>query len=214
MAIIQPETILEQVRGKTLKSMKHICFEASRSLTPEDAFKLAEALLPNPDVHGHMAATLIAGHISYLYPPALAFLRGKSAANDDSRVQDALARALDHYCLNKGYEEAMATLADWGKDPNPNVRRAAIEAPRYWTKKDYFIAHPEAAIEFVAGFKNDANNNVRFSAGRVLAEISEDFPDLVLKELRSWNLHHPPIKNTYQFAAKHLHAKMGMLFTG
>jgi hypothetical protein len=210
---ISADQLIEQVRGKTLKSMRHICFETSRDLKPEDAFKLAQSLLPNPDVHGAMAATLIAGHVSYILPEALAFLREKCSLNADLRVQDALARAFDHFCLNRNYERAMPVMEDWGRDANPNVRRAAIEAPRPWSRKDYFSTRPELAIQFVSRFKGDASNNVRFSAGRALAEISEDFPELVMKELRTWNLHHPPVKNTYQFAAKHLHARMGVLYT-
>jgi hypothetical protein len=104
-------------------------------------------------------------------------------------------------------------MESWAKDPNENVRRAAVKAPRPWTRKEYFAAHPEAAIQFLGAMKNDASGNVRFSAGRALAEVSEDFPDLVLKELKTWNLHHPPVKHTYMFAAKHLHNKMGTLYT-
>jgi hypothetical protein len=211
---ITPDQLIEQVRGKTLKSMRHICFETSRDLKPEDAYLLAQELFPHEDIHGLMAATLIMGHISYILPQALAFLREKCAANNDLRVQEALARAFDHYCLNRNYERAMPVMEDWGRDANPNVRRAAIEAPRPWSRKDYYSTRIQVAIDFISKFKNDSSNNVRFSAGRALAEVSEDFPDQVVKELRTWNLNQPPVKNTYQFAAKHLHGKMGMLYSG
>lgn len=210
---ISPDQLIEQVRGKSLRSMRHICFECSRDLQPEDAFQLAKQLLPNSDIHGALAATLIAGHLSYVLPEALAFLRENCALNSDVRMQDCMARAFDHFCLNLGYERAMPVMLDWGKDPNEIVRRSAIEAPRPWTRKEYFKPRPEIAIDFLSKFNNDASTNVRFSAGRALAEVSEDFPDLVLKELRSWNLNHPPVKHTYMFAAKNLHAKMGVLFT-
>jgi 3-methyladenine DNA glycosylase AlkC len=210
---ITPDQLIEQVRGKSLRSMRHICFETSRDLVPEDSLKLATALFSHSDPHGPMAATLIAGHVSYLLPAALAFLREKSAASPDSRVHDCLARALDHYCLNRGYERAMSVLQDWAKDPSEVVRRSAAEAPRPWARKEYFAAKPQEAIDFLAAMKNDASGNVRFSAGRALAEVSEVFPDLVVKELRSWNLHHPPVRHTYMFAAKNLHSKMGVLYT-
>jgi 3-methyladenine DNA glycosylase AlkC len=210
---ITPDQLIEQVRGKSLKSMRHFCFDTSRGLKPEDALLLAQALLQRDDIHAAMAGTLIAGHISYVLPEALRFLREKCGAQSDLRVQDALARAFDHYCLNRNYERAMPVMEEWGKDPNPHVRRAAIEAPRPWSRKDYFSSRPELAIRFTSNFKSDSDSTVRFSAGRALAEISEDFPELVLKELRSWNLNHPPVKNTYQFAAKHLHSRMGVLFT-
>ena len=161
---------------------------------------------------GLMVATLLAGHISYVLPLALLFLRVKCAASTDVRVQDCLARAFDHYCLNRNYERAAPVMLEWSKDPNENVRRAAVEAPRPWTRKDYYSTRPELAIQFLGGMKSDPSGNVRFSVGRALAEVSEDFPDLVLKELKTWNLHHPPVKHTYMFAAKHLHAKMGDAF--
>ena len=212
MAII-PDQLIEQLRGKSLRSMRHICFEASRALIPQDALKLATQLLPHPDIHGALAATLIAGHISYVLPAALAFLRERCAKNDDVRVHDCVAKAFDHYCLNLGYERALPTMKDWAKDPNEIVRRATIEAPRPWARKEYFSTRPELAIEFLAKFNNDASSNVRLSAGRALSEVAEDFPDLVMKELKRWNLHHPPVKHMYMFAAKNLHAKMGVLYT-
>lgn len=210
---ISADQLIETVRGKSLRSMRHICFETSRDLKPEDAYKLAQSLLPNPDVHGAMAATLIAGHVSYILPDALSFLREKCSLNTDVRVQDCLARAFDHYCLNRNYERAMPVMQDWGKDANEIVRRAAVEGPRPWVRKDYFSSRPELALEFLSKFKNDVSGNVRFSAGRAIAEISEDFPDLVMKELKTWNLHHPPVKHTYMFASKNLHTKMGVLYT-
>src|SRR5688572_16290827 len=180
---ITPDQLLEAVRGKSLRSMRHICFETSRDLKPEDALKLAKSLLANPDVHGAMAATLIAGHVSYILPDALKFLRTECALHTDVRVQECLARAFDHYCLNKG-DKAMAVMDDWSKDPNENVRRAAIEAPRPWHKKDVYRNKIGDAIRFIGALKSDASGNVRFSVGRALAEISEEFPSEVMAELK------------------------------
>ncbi len=192
--------------------MRAICFETSRTLQPAASFELAQRLMPNPDVHGAMAATLLAGHISYLIPEALQFLRTQSASNPDIRVQDCLARGFDHYCLNRGYERALATMEEWAKDPNENVRRAVIEAPRVWTKKEYFAANPKVAFMFVGSMKADPSGTVRFSVGRALSEMGDDFPELLLAELKTWNLHHPPVKHTYMFASKNVHAQHGQHF--
>lgn len=192
--------------------MRSICFETSRTLIPTQSFELATRLFPNPDVHGAMAAALLAGHVSYLVPEALDFLRNTVAKHPDVRVQDCLARAFDHYCLNRGYERALVTMEDWAKDPNENVRRAVVEAPRPWTKKEYFNANPKVALVFVASMKSDASGTVRFSVGRALSEMGEDFPDLLMAELKTWNLHHPPVKHTYMFASKNLHNDMGTVF--
>ena len=206
------DSVLEAVRGKSIRSMRSICFETSRTLPPAQAFELALRLYPNPDVHGAMAATLLAGHVSYLIPDALSFLRNTVAKHADVRVQDCLARAFDHYCLNRGFERALVTMEEWAQDPNENVRRACVEAPRPWTKKEYFQANPKVALAFVASMKADASGTVRFSVGRALSEMGEDFPDLLKAELKTWNLHHPPVKHTYMFASKNLHTDMGSVF--
>lgn len=189
-----------------------ICSETSRGLAPDQAYELARRLLPNPDLHGAMAAALLAGHVSYLVPAAMEFLRNEVAKHPDVRVQDALARGLDHYCLNKGYDQALVTLEAWAKDPNDSVRRAVVEAPRVWTRRDYFRTKPKVAVAFVSSMKADASGMVRFSVGRALAEMGEDFPDLLLAELKTWNLHLTPVRHTYTFASKNLHTQMGLVF--
>jgi 3-methyladenine DNA glycosylase AlkC len=209
---ISVDQVLEAVRGKSIRSMRSICFETSRTLQPAAAFELAQRLFPNPDPHGAMAATLLAGHVSYLLPAALDFLRKQSATHTDIRVQDCLARGFDHFCLNRGYERALVTMEEWAKDPNENVRRAVVEAPRPWTKKEYFAANPKIAFAFVASMKADSSGTVRFSVGRALCEMGDDFPDLLLAELKTWNLHHPPVKHTYMFASKNTHTQMGTVF--
>lgn len=209
---ITVDSILEAVRGKSIRSMRSICFETSRTLVPANAFELAQRLFPNPDVHGAMAAALLAGHVSYLLPEALAFLRETVAKHADVRVQDCLARGFDHFCLNRGYERALVTMEEWAQDPNENVRRAVVEAPRPWTQKEYFKANPKVALAFVASMKADASGTVRFSVGRALQEMGLDFPDLLMAELKTWNLHHPPVKHTYMFASKNLHTDMGSVF--
>ena len=210
---ITVDQILEAVKGKSVRSMRAICFETSRTLQPADAFELAKRLMPNPDTHGAMAATLIAGHISYLIPEALNMLRTQSATNQDIRVQECLARGFDHYCLNRGYERALSTMEEWAKDPNENVRRAVVEAPRPWTKKEYFAANPKVAFIFVSSMKSDPSGTVRYSVGRALSEMGEDFPDMLLAELKTWNLHHPPVKHTYMFASKNVHAQESSIYT-
>lgn len=210
---ITAEQLLVKLRGKSLRTMRHICFEASREINPESALKLAQELFAKVDPHGPLAAMLIAGHVSYLLPQALAFLREKCAFSNEAAAQDCLARAFDHYCLNRGYDHALPILRSWSKDPNPNLRRAALEAPRPWSRKEVFARHPDMAIKFISTLKSDESASVRLSAGRALAEVSVDFPELVLKELKTWNLKSAPVKHTYSFAARHLHSKMGNLFT-
>jgi 3-methyladenine DNA glycosylase AlkC len=210
---LNADQLLEKLRGKSLRTMRHLCFEASRELKPDDALKLAKSLLAKGDLRGLLAATLIAGHVSYLLPEALAFLKDRCASSPEKAAQDCLARAFDHYCLNRGYERAMPAMKAWAKDQNPNLRRAVLEAPRPWSRKDAFARHPELAIKFISGLRADEEASVRVSAGNALAEVSVDFPELVVKELKGWNLKQAWVRHTYSFAAKHVHAKVGTLFT-
>src|ERR1041384_66774 len=103
---VTPESLLQASHGKGLFSLRHLAFEASRELTPEQSLDLARALFASPDPHGPTLATLLAGHVSYILPAALSFLRSNPPTHPNMVVQDALAKALDHYCLNRGYERA------------------------------------------------------------------------------------------------------------
>jgi 3-methyladenine DNA glycosylase AlkC len=210
---LTPEEIIAQVHGKSIRTMRHVCFEISRKLTPEETFKLVNLLYINSDTNGAMAATLLAGHISYILPEALSFLRDKSATHPDIRVQDCLSRAFDHYCLNRGFERAMPVMQEWARDPNEFVRRAVIEANRPWSRKEYFQRYPDKAVAFISQLKADPSGTVRFSVGRALSEVGKDFPEKVVKELGNWNINNPSIKHTYMFAAKDLQNEMGSLFT-
>lgn len=182
-------------------------------MEPVQAFALAQSLYPNPDPFGAMAATLLAGHVSYLLPQALLFLKEKSAIHEDSRVQDCLARALDHYLLNRGYDRAAAVMQAWARDPNENCRKAVVEAPRAWGQKEYFKAHPDIAFAFLGAMKADTRPAVRFSVGRALAELGVDFPAQLVAELKTWPMSQAEIKNTYMFASKNVHTQMGTLYT-
>src|SRR5438046_3338568 len=115
---VTPESLLHSAVGKGLFGMRHLAFEASRELTPEQSLQLAQALFSSEDPHGAVLGTLLAGHVSYLLPKALAFLKQVPPAHPNMIVQDALAKSLDHYCLNRGYERGLTTLMEWGKDPS------------------------------------------------------------------------------------------------
>jgi 3-methyladenine DNA glycosylase AlkC len=210
---VTPDGVLAEIQGKGLHSIRHIIFELSRQVAPEQALALARVLYLKPDVHGAMAAALLAGHVSYVVPEALRFLRETVTLHPHLKVQDCLARGLDHWLLNVGFERGMVELKDWGRDPREFARRAAVEAPRPWTRRDYFKARPQEAIRFVAGFKADPSPYVRFSVGSAFGEMGKDHPDLVRAELEGWNTKDPIISNTYTFAARHLHSKMGRVFT-
>jgi 3-methyladenine DNA glycosylase AlkC len=210
---ITPDAILDEIRGKGILSIRRIVFDIGRQLSPEQSLTLARVLLQYEDVHGPMAAALLAGHISYVIPDAMVFLRETVSLHPHLKVQDCLAKAMDHYCLNLGYEKALPVMQEWAKDAREFVRRAAVEAPRPWTKKEYWKAKPEEALAFVSALKNDPSPYVRFSVGVAVAEISQDFPDMVKAELEKWNTKDAYTGNTYVFASRQLHSHMGKVFT-
>ncbi len=211
--VISPESLLESVKGKSILAMRNRIFEISRDLSPEQTFNLSQVLYQYPDLHGAMIGTLLAGHVSYLVPEAMAFLRETVSTHENLHVQDCLAKALDHYCLNQGFDRALPVLEAWSRDPRPFARRASAEAPRPWARKEYFKNRPETAIHFLSALKGDESHYVRFSVGHALAEISRDFPDLVSKELQRWNTALAPVKSTYVFASHNLHTTMGKVFS-
>jgi hypothetical protein len=171
-----PEGILLAARGKSAFNLRHLAFETSRGLTPEQSFHLAQALYGNPDPHGPVLAAFLAGHVSYILPAALQFLKTSLPQNATPLVQEALARSLDHYCLNRGYERALPVLTEWSRDANEVVRRTAVEAPRPWMKKDYFKANPHAVLTFLDGLKNEESPLVRYSLSNAVGEMVRDHP--------------------------------------
>jgi len=210
---ITPASVLADIKGKGLHGMRRVVFDLSRQIVPEQGLALARVLFSNPDVHGAMAAALMAGQISFVLPEALRFMRETVTTHPHLKVQDCLAKAMDHYCLNVGYERALPVMQEWAKDPREFVRRAVVEAPRPWTRKEYWKARPEEALAFVAALKNDASPYVRFSVGVAVAEISQDFPDLVKAELEKWNTKDAFTGNTYVFASRQLHSHMGRVYS-
>jgi 3-methyladenine DNA glycosylase AlkC len=175
---VTPETLLREARGKGLFAIRHVAFEASRELTPEQSLELAEVLFTIPDPHGAVLSTFLAGHVSPILPAALRFLRQTPATHPNMVVQEALARSLDHYCLNRGYERAYAVLTEWARDSNENVRRASVEAPRPWMKKKYFEANPKKVLDFLTNFRGEPSLLVRYSLGNAVAEMCNHMPAL------------------------------------
>jgi 3-methyladenine DNA glycosylase AlkC len=180
-----PESLLKSSHGKGIQGLRHLAFETSRGLSPEQSFNLSRALYADPDPYGAILATFLAGHVSYVLPEALQFLRGTVPQHPNMVVQDALARSLDHYCLNRGYDRALPILTEWSRDPSEFVRRASVEAPRPWMRKDYFKSNPRAVLSFLDGLKSESNPLVRFSLSNAVGEMVRDHPEFASNNLIS-----------------------------
>jgi 3-methyladenine DNA glycosylase AlkC len=112
--------------------------------------------------------------------------------------------AFDDYCKHIGYENALKTIEEWLICDNPNNRRAVTEGLRIWTKRPYFEKNPQEAIRILSKCKTDESEYVRKSVGNALKDISKQFPELIQKELKTWNLSVKEICQVYKLASKNM----------
>jgi 3-methyladenine DNA glycosylase AlkC len=117
---------------------------------------------------------------------AMEFLLRTVPRDDDWRVQEALAKGFDWFCAVRGWEKSVPVIEEWLGHEHHNVRRAAAEGPRVWTKRPYFSEHPEHALELLGRLRADPSEYVRKSVGNSLSDISKTHPDLTLASLSGW----------------------------
>ncbi|SFW17914.1 DNA alkylation repair enzyme [Sinomicrobium oceani] len=150
-------------------------------------FDLATKFLTDPSYQVRMLATYLLGQLSVNNAEALRLLETKVADDNDWRVQEMLAKALDYYCQAIGYEKSLPTVKKWLTATNPNVKRAVIEGLRIWTSRPYFKENPETAIRFIASAKSDDSEYLRKSIGNSLRDIRKKHKDLVDAEILNWD---------------------------
>jgi 3-methyladenine DNA glycosylase AlkC len=138
---------------------------------------------------------------------ALYFLKNTVSNNSAWQIQEFLAMAFDNYCKKNGYENSLPTIYEWLGDKNANIRRAVTEGLRIWTKRAYFRENPEATIQLLSKYKTDESEYVRKSVGNALKDISKEFSELVMKELKGWTLDAKEIKQVYKLANKVMEKK-------
>lgn len=172
----------------SLKIVKTEAKKYFKEHTPKECYDIFPILYQSHNFQIQEVGVFLAGYSADIYPDALDFLRYTVSQHDSWKVQEILAMSFDNYCAKIGYENALPLIKDWFADKCANVRRAASEGLRVWTSRPYFKAHPEIAIELLASHKDDESEYVRKSAGNCLRDISKKFPDLVEKELDTWDL--------------------------
>lgn len=161
-------------------------------------FDLAAKLLTDKSYQVRMLATYLFGQLSTNNINALKALETTVARDDNWRVQEMLAKALDHYCKTIGYEAALPKINKWLSDKNPNVRRAVIEGLRIWTNRPYFKENPATAIKFISAHKADDSEYLRKSVGNALRDIGKRHRDLIASEISTWDLANAKIKFTHK----------------
>lgn len=139
---------------------------------------------PSNDVRMGIAMTL--GPAATEVDAAMSFLLGTVPDDDDWRVQEALAKGFDWYCTTRGWRESEPMITTWLDHEHHNVRRAASEGPRVWTKRDYFRDHPQRALELLGTVRADDSAYVRKSVANAVSDISKTHPELTLTLLAKW----------------------------
>lgn len=147
-----------------------------------------------------MYAVFLLGYLSQ-DPRVLAFLKHVVADDDNWRVQEVLAKAIDDFCAVRGYEEALPVIDEWLGNPRPGVRRAVTEGLRIWTSRPYIRDHPGRAIARLSRLRSDDSEYVRKSVGNALRDISKKHPELVVAELETWDRSSREVTQVYRLAS-------------
>ncbi|WP_322770451.1 DNA alkylation repair protein [Frankia sp. Cr1] len=134
-----------------------------------------------------MGVAITLGPVAVTRPEAMSFLLGVVPGDADWRVQEALAKGFDWYCAESGWATAVPMIEAWITHNHVNVRRAASEGPRVWTKRPHFDKHPELAIELLGRLRADREPYVRKSVANALSDVSKTHPDLTLPALSEWS---------------------------
>lgn len=188
---------------KTIEhGFKHI-IEAGNSILKDqtqDHFALSIHFLDDESYQVRMLATYMLGQLSNTHPEALKLLETCVAEDPNWRVQEILAKAFDHYCSIRGYEQSLSQIKIWLADPNPNVKRAVIEGLRIWTGRPFFKVHPRVAIHLISAHRSADSEYLRKSIGNALRDIGKKHPVEVSEELSTWNLEDKRIFFTYKLA--------------
>lgn len=70
--------------------------------------------------------------------------------------------------------------------------------------RPFLKEYPEKAIALLAPLRNDESEYVRKSAGNALKDISKKHSELVVEELKTWDLSDKSINQVYKLATKYI----------
>ena len=152
-----------------------------------DHLKTATALIAGNSYQERMLGVYLLGLLSPEKDGALQLLKTKVAGDEDWRVQEMLAKAIDHYCRVIGYEAALPEIKRWCSHANPLLNRAVVEGLRIWTGRPYFKEHPEVAIALISKLRVKDSEYLRKSVGNALRDIRKKHKGLVDQEVASWD---------------------------
>jgi hypothetical protein len=189
---------------KVEHGFKHIVEAGDKIMADRglDHLKTATALIDGDSYQERMLGVYLLGLLSPEQEKALHLLTTKVVRDEDWRVQEMLAKAIDHYCKVIGYEEALPEIHRWLSHLNPLLNRAVVEGLRIWTSRPYFKEHPEVAIEGISKLRLKNSEYLRKAVGNALRDIRKRHPALVEQEVKNWDLSDKGILFTYKLVMK------------
>ena len=176
--------------------------EILSAYSEKQCFELVLTLFEHEAYQARMLATTILGKLATEDNNALCFLKERISTDENWRVQEMLAKALDEVCKHRGYEASLPLIEEWLNDNNPNVIRAVTEGLRIWTSRPYFKDNPSLAIALLSRHKAYESEYLRKSVGNALRDISKKHAELIWQEMERWDLSNPRIMFTYKLATK------------
>lgn len=168
----------------------------------ERCFDIALDLFKKDSYQVRMLATVILGHLAVSNKAVLLYLKDIVSMDTNWRVQEMLAKAFDEICRKRGYEASLPLIEEWMNAENPNIIRAVTEGLRIWTGRPFFKDRPLLAIELISKHKAHPSKYLRKSVGNALRDIGKKHQDLLLEELKSWDLSDPLVLFTYKLVTK------------
>ncbi|MCF0055112.1 DNA alkylation repair protein [Dyadobacter sp. CY356] len=200
---MQIQQILDDIK-KIEHGFKHIIEAGNKILSAPDKrhFDVAKGLLADKNYQVRMLGTYILGQLAPNNQDALSILETQIPLDNNWRVQEMLAKALDHYCQMLGYEQCLQAIKRWLSDENANFKRAVVEGFRIWTSRPYFSENPAVAIALISKHKADPSEYLRKSVGNALRDIGKKHPDMIRNEIATWDLSESKTKFTYKYVIK------------
>ena len=195
------ETVVAQEGFKIIRDEATRIFKIE---TLENCFSLANEFYESKQFQVQVLGVFLFGYIANKNENALFFLKETVSQNEDWRVQEILAMAFDSFCKANGYEQSVPVMEEWLSSEYANTRRAVTEGLRIWTSRPFFKEHPEKAIALIAPLRNDESEYVRKSVGNALKDISKKHSELLVAELKTWDLSNNRSNQVYKLATKYI----------
>ncbi len=201
---LKQEIIEKIIVQEGFKIIRDEAIKIFKSETLENCFSLANEFYKSKHFQAQELGVFLLGYIANKNETALQFLKETVSQNEDWRVQEILAMAFDSFCKTNGYEKSIPVIEEWLSFKYANTPRAVTEGLRIWTSRPFFKEHPEKAISIIAPLRNDESEYVRKSAGNALKDISKKHSELVVEELKTWDLSDKSSNQVYKLATKYI----------